>query len=416
MTAAQLIRRKSSGRSPEPLFLVTGAAGFVGSYLTVALLRAGYRVAALVRSRGDCSARERLERVLRWHGVSDVARIQLVQADLAKPGLGLRAAAFASLARRLDGIVHCAASTRFDEAKRAAIYASNLEGTAQLLDLAEAASLSSLHYMSTAFVAGRRGGVCGEAIEEPPGFHNPYESSKHEAERMILDFGRRHAIRVCIYRPSIIVGDSVDGRTLLFNAMYYPVRRARYLLDLLRKDIDENEGQLAAEMGAHLREDGTLELPLRLDTGPAEGGVLNLVPIDYVVQAVLAILASDAEGGIYHLVNKQPCSVAELTAYTVRHFRLAGPAACPSEAFLSAPMTALEQAFDKELEVYRPYLRDTRLFDTTRADRVLEAAGVHCPPFDFELFRRCIDYALACDWRPYSSTRAVPEAEPAPVA
>jgi nucleoside-diphosphate-sugar epimerase len=267
--------------------------------------------------------------------------------------------------------------------------------------------------MSTAFVAGRRDGICAEAIEDPPGFCNSYEASKLEAEKMVLDFGRRHDVRAYVHRPSIIVGDSVRGRTLIFNAMYYPVRFSRYILDLLRMDIDQNDGQLAAEMGVHLHEDGTLEVPVRLDTGPPGGGVLNLVPIDFVVEAVLAVLASDAEPGIYHLVNKRPSSVADLAAYTARYFRLTGPAACPSEAFLTAPKTALEQRFEKDLEIYRPYLRDTRLFDTTRADRVLEAAGVCCPPFDYELFRRCIDYALACDWRPLSSAHVAPEPVPA---
>ena len=398
---------RPEARGSAPLFLVTGAVGFLGSYLMHGLLRAGCRVAALVRSAADSPAKVRLERILEWHGIGDAGGIELVEGDLASPGLGLPPDTHRSLARRVDGIVHCAACTSFSEGKRATIYASNVDGTARLLEFAETASLRAFHHVSTAYVAGCRSGTCAETIEDAPGFFNPYESSKHESERMVMEFGRRRGVPAYVHRPSIIVGDSVDGRTLRFNAMYFPVRRAQYLIQLVTKDVEENDGRLAAQMGVSRREDGRIHLPLRFDTGPPQGGILDLVPIDYVVTAVLAILESDAEPGVYHLVNPRPSSVAELVEFGSRYLNVTGVAACPTDAFQDNPMNDLERRLDADLEVYRPYLRDTRRFDAQRAERVLDAAGVRCSPFDYESFRRCIDFALACDWNPLSRPRAV---------
>jgi hypothetical protein len=54
--------------------------------------------------------------------------------------------------------------------------------------------------------------------------------------------------------------------------------------------------------------------------------------------------------------------------------------------------------FDKYLGEYNPYLRDTRLFDTTNTRRVLQDKNVSCPFLDYPLFEQTMQYALATQW------------------
>ncbi|NTV81412.1 MAG: hypothetical protein HGA24_08320, partial [Candidatus Aminicenantes bacterium] len=49
-------------------------------------------------------------------------------------------------------------------------------------------------------------------------------------------------------------------------------------------------------------------------------------------------------------------------------------------------------------EIYRPYMQDTRSFDTANAAPLLEKRGLACPVFDYAMFSRCMDYAVETDW------------------
>ena len=62
------------------------------------------------------------------------------------------------------------------------------------------------------------------------------------------------------------------------------------------------------------------------------------------------------------------------------------------------PKNALEVLYDSYLEIYRPYMQDTRSFDTAHATPILEKQGLVCPVFDYEVFSRCMDYAVETDW------------------
>ena len=241
--------------------------------------------------------------------------------------LGLSRADFDDLAGRIDEIVHCASETSFREKLRDLLYATNVTGTNHLLDLAEAGTCGFVHHISTAYASGDCPGLCREVVLRAERFNNPYEASKNEAERLVVCRSSRSGIGAGIYRPSIIVGDSVTGRTLLFNAMYYPVKMAYFLSLMLREDIERNGGESAAQMGGRLEQGGRLRMPLRLMS--RENGVLNIVPIDFVVQAFCAILHSGSADGVYHLVNKTPLTLDRVTAFSREYFNWSGVEVCP---------------------------------------------------------------------------------------
>jgi nucleoside-diphosphate-sugar epimerase len=394
----RLSERELSNRRADrsTRFLVTGASGFVGSHIAVSLLNAGYRVTVLCRPSGSRSAAERFRHVLGWHGLEPGPALDVVDGDVCQDKLGLPVAEFAALSQRIDEIVHCASHTSFLEKHQTAIYETNVNGTLRLLELAEAGCCSFFHYMSTAYAVGKSAGSCLEIVRHGTEFNNPYEASKNEAERAITCRCAAGGIGTAILRPSIIIGDSVRGRTLLFNAMYYPVKMVHFMAESLREDIRSNGGMAAAELGVEIRNDGTMHLPIRLQTH--ESGVLNIVPIDFVINAFRAILENGTPSGVYHLVNKTPTSLAQVTEFSSEYFRLSGITSCTGETFEAAPRTAIERRLDTFFKIYQPYMSDTRRFDSARADAVLERARVMCPPIDYGLFRRCIDYAMECGW------------------
>jgi hypothetical protein len=149
-------------------------------------------------------------------------------------------------------------------------------------------------------------------------------------------------------------------------------------------------------MGVKIDPDGLIHLPIRLE-GKKNGGI-NLVPVDFFLQAFMALWEDCLGGGIFHLVNPRPKKIAELIDYTGRLFRIAGVRAVPSGDFQEAPRNPLEILFHTYLEAYQPYMRDGRVFDSRQADSVLRKRRVLCPDLDYEIFSRCMNFAVAAGW------------------
>jgi nucleoside-diphosphate-sugar epimerase len=387
------MRADRSGR-----ILVTGAAGFLGSHIALALLGSGYRVAVLARSTRTLSARERIARLAGWFGLDEgtTGSLEILEGDILDPGWAGTAQEAAAAAGPVEEIVHCASSTAFAERKRAEVEAANINGLANVLDFAARVGCGFFHHVSTAYAAGRRTGPCREDwVEEGP-FTNVYEETKARGEILARDVCRAGGIRLNVYRPTIVYGDSRTGRTLRFNALYFPVKATAYLRDIYLADIRERGGRKAAELGVRIAEGGGLVMPIRIEVA-REGGI-NLVPVDHCVRAFMAIFEDGLDGGIYHIANPRSTRIEDLVAYGKRYFGIEGIETCGPEAFATRPKNALEILYDSYLEVYRPYMQDTRSFEAARAAPILERHGLACPEFDYEIFARCMDYAVEMNW------------------
>ncbi|MDZ4199981.1 MAG: NAD-dependent epimerase/dehydratase family protein, partial [Kiritimatiellia bacterium] len=174
-------------------FLVTGAAGFVGSYVVRELVRAGAIVRGLARKE------------------SQLASIREAGAE---PALG-DVTDRASLDRAMTGVTgvfHIAALFRQADQPDSAYQAVNVEGVRQVFDSAIAAGVSRIIHCST-------GGVLGH-IEHPPADETTpchpgdvYQRSKLEGERVALDYFRSGRMRGVVIRPAMIYGPG-DTRTL----------------------------------------------------------------------------------------------------------------------------------------------------------------------------------------------------------
>ncbi len=202
-------------------------------------------------------------------------------------------------------------------------------------------------------------------------------------------------IPLTIYRPSIVYGHSETGRSLLFNALYYPVRTALFLKRLCEADIRERDGRKAADLGVRLDADGWMVMPIRIRV--EEGGGINIIPIDYFVRAFQAIREGTADG-VFHIVNSRPTRLADIIAYTQSLFRIRGISAGAPRGTETGPRNALEAVYDAYLEAYAPYMDDKRLFSAERSGPILDRARLSCPDLTYDSFKRCLDYAVQCDW------------------
>jgi dihydroflavonol-4-reductase len=170
--------------------LVTGASGFVGSAVARQLVAAGFSVRALVR------------------GASPRAHLAGVDLDYVEGDLRDRA----SLDRAMAGMryaFHVAADYRFWARDPSEIFASNVEGTRNVMEAAMAAGIERVIYTSS--VATIRLRPDGTAADESVGLREDqgigaYKRSKIAAERMVERMVAEHGLQAVIVNPSTPIG------------------------------------------------------------------------------------------------------------------------------------------------------------------------------------------------------------------
>jgi thioester reductase-like protein len=387
--------RGASGASGGRGLLLTGATGFVGMELLARYLeRTDRDVYALVRGADDREAAARLEATLACvfgAGHPYGERAIAVRGDITRLGLGLGRRRRDALAERVSEVVHGAASVSFglglDASRRV-----NVEGTRRVLELARRCQarggLRRFTYISTAYVAGEHAGCFSEDdLDVGQSFHNPYERSKFEAERLVTD--ARMRLPVTVARPSIIVGEREGGWTASFNVLYWPLR--------------------AFSRGAYVA------LPARADAP------VDVVPVDYVADAIFALSqAPEAEGVTFNVTaGEHAASVGELVELASAFFGRSAPRLIDPTVYRRVvhPLllrAARDERFRRTLrssEVFFPYFAGRTRYDNRRARVALRTAGIGTTPLR-EYFDRLVEFALAADW----GRRPIPRAPGAVVA
>jgi len=383
-------------KNAESVIFLTGGTGFTGSHIAAALLKRGYFVVFLCRPKHDLGAYERVQKVLEWHGLPYNTNFKVVSGQVDEPRLGLDNEVYTYLLENIDEIWHCAADTSFPERKRQQAERVNVQGTLNVLRLAAESKCYFFHHMSSAYVAGKVRGRCLEKYVSQRQFYNVYEETKHIAEGHVLENCGREKIRANIYRPSIIYGDSITGKSLSFKAFYVPFRAGHYLKKLFERDIEENEGLQAEKMGVRKTDDGKIYMPIRI--GKIDGSLFNLVPIDFTVDGCMAIMENCLDGGIFHLVSRKPNKLDELIPFGEKFFNATGYKSVLAEDFVNQPRNALEILFYSFINIYEPNFHDDRIFDDTKSGEILDRNNIACPCLDYEIFSKCIKYAVEVDW------------------
>jgi thioester reductase-like protein len=343
-----------NGTSTHDVSLVTGFPAFTAKRLVERLLAktADDRVYVLARDK----FRDAAEEFLASLPPSSAARARIIEGDVADMDLGLSGTDYKALAAEITAIHHTAA-VYYLGAKRELVERVNVDGTRTMLELAgDCTRLRRFTHWSTSQVSGSRSGVIlEEELDCGQRFRNVYEETKFRAERMVRDAARR--LPVTILRPGIIVGDSKSGEIDKFDGPYY------LLVLIVSSPID-------------------VHLPL-----PGRGSSpLNLVPIDYVVEAAIALSRDPrAVGGTFHLTDPAPFSartVYELVAQ--RAEKKAPRGVIPTglaRALLKAPgLERLARAPLAFLEAFN----HLALYNCRHTLTLLSGDPWHvrCPPFD----------------------------------
>lgn len=379
----------------KPVIALTGATGFLGSHLMASLLTKGYSIIVLGRPAKNESLKERIKRLLSWFGIESWSdQVTCIDADLSQNNLGIADGEYSRLCATVGSVIHCASDTSFAESKREKVMAVNVNNLKGILDFSRNAQVSFFHYISTAYVAGAGVTFCREILSSSKSFTNVYEESKAAAENIISRYCQKNSINLSIIRPSIVYGDSQTGRSLKFNALYFPLRSAQSIRDIYLNDIGRNGGLKAAKNGIYIDKDGYLFLPLRIYL-PGEGN-LNIIPVDYFVDAAIKIIESSSRSGIYHLTNNAPTTMKIVADYYGQLMKVRGVEIIYGPQPENILRNPAEELFDRFIGPYRPYLSDNRVFDTTNSS--LATDNLKPPGFTYEIFKTCMEYAIRVNW------------------
>ena len=170
--------------------LVTGATGFVGSAVARRLVQHGFEVRVLVRPDSDRRNIDGLD-------------VDVVTGDLADRGSLERAA------KGCAALFHVAADYRLWTRDPQGMFATNVDGTRDVLRAAAEAGATRIVYTSSVAVLGLRADGDPADEETPVAFTDmigPYKQSKFRAEAEVRRLVADEGIPVVIVNPSMPVG------------------------------------------------------------------------------------------------------------------------------------------------------------------------------------------------------------------
>lgn len=199
--------------------LVTGAAGFIGSHLTEALLGLGAEVTAFIRysSRGEIGALARI-------GRDALSRLRIVAGDLKDPAAVLQVMHGVDVAFHLGALI----GIPYSYVHPIDYVQTNMVGTANVLEACRACGVSRLVQFSTSEVYGTaRYAPIDE--DHPLQGQSPYSASKIGADQLALSYFRSFGLPVAIARPFNTYGPGQPARaiipTIIGQALKGPVVR-----------------------------------------------------------------------------------------------------------------------------------------------------------------------------------------------
>ncbi len=350
-------------------YFVTGATGFLGRFLIGNLLQRKGTIHVLVR-RGSKEKFEALQ--ARYPEAGD--RLVAVTGDLTKAKLGLSAQAQSQLKGKIKHFFHLAAIYDLS-ASAESQQAANIDGTRNAVQLADALGAGCFHHVSSIAAAGLYSGVFREDMfDEAENLEHPYFRTKHDSEGIVRKECKRP---FRIYRPGMVVGHSQTGEIDKIDGPYYFFTLLKRMRELL---------------------------PPWMPLLGVEGGRINLVPVDFVVNAMDHIAHEKGyDGGCFHLTDPAPRRVGEVLnsfAYAghapemtmridARIFQII-PASIRGAIGMLPPVRRIMGHVLKSLNIPADVMKffnyPTR-FDSRETERALKGTGIKVPDLDTYAWR-----------------------------
>lgn len=362
--------------------LLTGATGLVGRYLTKDLLLASRRLVLLVRASSKMTAEERVEQILQsWE--KQLGRVLprpiVMTGDVCQKDFGLSETDIDWLNQNCTQIIHSAASLSFvGEDRTAEPWLSNFGGSKNFVELAKKTNVKDWHYVSTAYVCGKRDGtILEDELDVGQGFRNDYEESKLAAETMVRKEADGFA-QLTVYRPAVIVGDSESGYTSSYHGLFLYLRLIATLVPQQPRD-----------------ENGVAQTPITL---PMKGDEpRNLVTVDWVSKVMCRILQTpEAYGKTFHLAPDQHTTARQVIDYCYEYFNSTGVRYAGESTSEENEGNDFASTFFANSSIYESYQVDDPHFDRTN---LLEYAGdIPCPSIDRDLVFKFIEYGESDRW------------------
>ena len=368
-------------------YFVTGATGFIGRYLVQSLLQRGRStIYVLVRPK----SMGKLDELREFWGKESAKRVVAIKGDLSQPKLGVSKGDLRRLKGKVKHLFHLGAVYDID-ASAELMEKANIVGTQAALAFAVAVNAGCFHLVSSIAAAGLyRGTFTEDMFEEAEDLDHPYHRTKHDSEALVRANGR---IPFRVYRPGIVVGHSQTGFIDKIDGPYY-------FFKALQK----------------LRESWPRWIPL---VG-VEGGYMNLVPVDYVVEAMVHLAHKPKlDGRCFHLTDPKTRRVGEVLNIFAR------AAHAPEMAFrvdpkvfalVPEPVTRSVERTKPLQNVLNQVLRDLQIpksvlqfmnyptrFDSSEAQKILDKAKIRVPVLEdyawrlWDFWERHLDPDLSID-------------------
>ena len=347
-------------------YFITGATGFIGKRLVKKLLeRKGTTVYFLLRAE---SAAKVADLHAYWGLTTAEAQTRAVaiHGDLTLPGLGVSATDVKLLKGKVDHFHHLAAvyDLGADEDSQVAV---NIDGTRNAVELAQAIEAGHFHHVSSIAAAGLYEGVFREDMfDEAEGLDHPYFKTKHESEKIVRNECR---LPWTVYRPAMVVGDSTTGEMDKIDGPYYFFKLIQRMRQIL---------------------------PPWMPSVGLEGGRINIVPVDFVVNALAHISHQPGTAGrCFHLVDPVGYRVGDVldifsqAAHAPRmnlfvNAALLGfiPRGVKKGLMALAPVRRVRNAVMQDLGLpddILTFINYPTRFDRRDTDAMLKGSGVECP-------------------------------------